>query len=65
MSGKEIPSLRLEVPENVLRCNLSQKDKDYIRAVFALAKRLKVENEILLERLITYRDHCYRDEKFV
>ena len=44
MSGKCRPSLRAKTLENVKRCNLSETDKDCIKAVFEEFERLK-ENE--------------------
>ena len=64
MSGKARPSLIKKTLENVKRCNLSQTDKDCIRAVFELAEKQSKEIEFLKEKLTIFSEHYYRDDKF-
>ena len=45
MIGKCRPILRAKTLENVKRCNLSQTDKDCIRAVFNMLVPQKVQRE--------------------
>ena len=47
MGGKCRPSLRAKTLENVKRCNLSETDKDCIKAVFELAEQQQAEIEWL------------------
>lgn len=54
MSGKARPSLRRKTLENVKFCNLSQTDKDCIKAVFDIAKRLQEENQ-QLKQMVEYQ----------
>ena len=65
MSGKCRPALLTKTLENVKRCNLSQTDKDCIRAVFELAEKQRAEIELLREKLTICREHYSREEKFI
>ena len=59
MSGKCRPSLREKTLENVKWCNLSQTDKDCIKAVFELAEQQQAE----IERLQTEKDNLIKTYK--
>lgn len=51
MSGKCRPSLREKTLYNVDRCNLSQTDKDCIKAVFELTEKQKAEIESIYRKV--------------
>ena len=51
MSGKCRPSLRAKTLENVKWCNLSQTDKDCIKAVFELAEQQQEDIKRLRESI--------------